>query len=312
VSLFKKIKSIKSFFSGASPHTIAAMLNVPIQKVIDWQNGHDFPSKDQAKLIKNISSPLLRLKRALSHKLSLILKKYFLLVSANTIYPYRQDRGLLTNYLSTFLQNPRFLDAYAKGIEIQNHDPKSHNRIHQSIWATSISIKNEGDWVELGTGRGFTMSATLKYHKEKWNQSSKNLWLVDTFSPFAIDLQTGTQNQTGAKVGLYCDDLDKVKGHFKEFHNVHFLQGLVPECLDRLEVEKISFLHIDLNSPKPEIAALSLLWDRLVKGGILLLDDYGGPSRKDQHDAMNDFALRHSFEILQMPSGQGLAIKNNS
>jgi O-methyltransferase len=312
VSLFKKIKSIKSFFSGASPHTIAAMLNVPIQKVIDWQNGHDSPSKNQAKLIKKISSPLLRLKRALSHKLSLILKKYFLLVSANTIYPYRQDRGLLTNYLSTFLQNPRFLDAYAKGIEIQNHDPKSHNRIHQSIWATSISIKNEGDWVELGTGRGFTMSATLKYHKEKWNQSSKNLWLVDTFSPFAIDLSTGTQNQTGAELGPYCDDLDKVKGHFKEFHNVHFLQGLVPECLDRLEVEKISFLHIDLNSPKPEIAALSLLWDRLVKGGILLLDDYGGPSRKDQHDAMNDFALRHSFEILQMPSGQGLAIKNNS
>ena len=311
MSLFKKIKSIKSFFSGASPHTIAAMLNVPIQKVIDWQNRHDSPSKAQDKLIKKINSPLLRLKRALSHKLSLILKKYFLLVSANTIYPYRQDRGLLTNYLSTFLQNPRFLDAYAKGIEIQNHDPKSHNRIHQSIWATSISIKNEGHWVELGTGRGFTMSATLKYHKEKWNQSSKNLWLVDTFSPFAIDLPTGTQNQTGAKLAPYCNDLEKVKGHFKEFHNVHFLQGLVPECLDRLEVEKISFLHIDLNSPKPEIAALSLLWDRLVKGGILLLDDYGGSNRKDQHDAMNDFALKHSFEILQMPSGQGLAIKNN-
>ena len=312
MSLFKKIKSIKIFFSGASPHTIAAMLNVPIQKVIDWQNRHDSPSKAQDKLIKKINSPLLRLKRALSHKLSLILKKYFLLVSSNTIYPYREDRSLLTNYSSTFLQNPRFLDAYAKGIEIQDHDPKSHNRIHQSIWAASISIKNEGDWVELGTGRGFTMSATLKYHKEKWNQSSKNLWLVDTFSPFAIDLPTGTQNQTGAKLGPYCDDLDKVKGHFKEFHNVHFLQGLVPECLDRLEVEKISFLHIDLNSPKPEIAALSLLWDRLVKGGILLLDDYGGSNRKDQHDAMNDFALKHSFEILQMPSGQGLAIKNNS
>ena len=124
-----------------------------------------------------------------------------------------------------------------------------------------------------------------------------------------IDPITRTQNQTGAKQPHYCDDLEEVKEHFKEFHNIHFIQGLVPDCLDRLEVEKISFLHIDLNSPKPEIAALSLLWDRLVKGGILLLDDYGGPSRKDQHDAMNDFALKHSFEILQMPSGQGLAIK---
>ena len=307
--LFKNIKSMKRFFSEASHYTVAAMLNVPIQKVIDWQNGHDSPSKDQSKLIKKINSPLSRLKRALSYQLSLILTKCFILVSANTTYPYRQDRGLFTNYLSTFLQNPEFLDAYAKGIELQDKDPKSYNRIHQSIWAASIAIKNEGDWVELGSARGFIMSATLKYHKEKWNQCSKNLWLVDTFSPFVIDPTTRTQNQTGAKQPQYCDDLEKVKEHFKEFHNIHFLQGLVPDCLDRLKVEKISFLHIDLNAAKPEIAALSLLWDRVVKGGILLLDDYGGSHRKDQHDAMNGFALKHSFEILQMASGQGLVIK---
>ena len=71
--MFKNIKSIKMFFSGASPHTIAAVLNVPIQKVIDWQNGYDSPNKDQSNLIKKISSPLSRLKRALSYQLSRIL-----------------------------------------------------------------------------------------------------------------------------------------------------------------------------------------------------------------------------------------------
>ena len=167
LTLFKNIKSINRFFSKVSHYTVAAILNVPIQKVTDWQSGHDSPSKDQSKLIKKINSPLSRLTRALSYQLSRILTKYFILVSANTIYPYRQDRSLFTNYLSTFLQNPKFLDAYAKGIELQDKDPKSYNRIHQSIWATSIAIKNEGDWVELGSARGFIMSATLKYHKEK-------------------------------------------------------------------------------------------------------------------------------------------------
>ena len=114
MNIFKKIKLIKSFFSGASPYTIAAMLNVPIQKAFDWQSGRDSPSKDQAKQIKTINSPLARLRRALSYRLSIILKKYFLLVSANTIYPYRQDRGLLTNYLSIFRENPRFIEAYTK------------------------------------------------------------------------------------------------------------------------------------------------------------------------------------------------------
>jgi O-methyltransferase len=309
VNIFKKIILIKSFFSGASPNTIAAILNVPLSKVDDWANGRDSPSKDQAQHIKKINSPLARLKRVVLHRLTLCFKKYFLLLSKNTIYPYGEDRGTITHYLSTFRQNPKFIEAYGKGNKLQDYDLKSYNRIHQAIWGTSVAMQNEGDWVELGTARGFIMSAALKYHKEKWNQGSKNLWLVDTFSPFHINPATGIQHESGQKMEEYCDDLDLVKEHFNEFHNVHFLQGLVPDCLDRLKVEKISYLHIDLNSPKPETEALSFLWGRLIKGGIILLDDYGYANRRDQHDAMNDLALRYSFEILQMPSGQGLIIK---
>jgi hypothetical protein len=311
--IFKKIKSIKNFFSGSSPYTISALLNVPLSKVDDWANGRDSPSRDQAQQINKINSLLARLKRGVSHRLALCFKKYFLLLSKNTIYPFYEDRSTITNYLSTFRQNPKFIEAYAKGNELQDYDLKSYNRIHQAIWGTSLAMQSEGDWVELVAARGFLMSAALKYHKEKWNQSSKNLWLVDTFSPFHINPATGIQRESGEKMAEhcaeYCDDIDLVKEHFNEFNNVHFLQGLIPDCLDRLKVEKISFLHIDLNSPKPETEALSFLWDRLIKGAIILLDDYGYAKRRDQHDAMNDLALRYSFEILQIPSGQGLAIK---
>jgi hypothetical protein len=303
------IKLLKRFISRSSPQTIAAILNVPVAKVYDWENKRSFPDKDQVKEIKKLNSPWRRLKRALARKTSLFLKDSFLSLSKGVIYPYSQDRGLITHNLATFRKDPKFLDAYAKGTELHDNDPKSYYRIHQAIWATSVAIENEGDWVELGTGRGFIMSAALRFHREKWNQSSKSLWLVDTFSPYVIDGNTGTQLEGSEKMEYYCKDLDQLKEHFKEFNNVQFLQGLVPECLDRLKIEKISFLHIDLNSAKPEIEGLSVLWSRLVKGGILLLDDYGVPGRKDQHDAMNDFAASHSFEIFQMATGQGLVIK---
>ena len=309
MNILKKIKPIKNFFSRTSRYTISAILNVPLSKVDDWANGLDSPSKDQAQHIKKINSPLSRLKRLLSNILALYFKKCFLLMSKNTIYPYWEDLSTMTNYLSTFRQNPKFIEAYAKGNEIQAYDLKSYYRIHQTIWGTSVAMQSVGDWVELGTARGFQMSAALKYHKEKWNQSSKNLWLVDTFSSFNIDPATGLQSESSGKMAEYCDDIDLVKEHFNEFHNVQFVQGLIPDCLDRIKAEKISFLHIDLNAPKPETEALSFLWDRLVKGGIILLDDYGYAKRRDQHDAMNKLALRYSFEILQMPSGQGLAIK---
>ncbi len=306
---FTKFELEKILTSGSSPHTVAAILKIPLSKVYDWKNGRGFPDENQVDKLKRLNAPWSRLKRALFGKVVPALQQCLLISSKNTLYPYLKDRSLMTSYLATFRQYPDFIDAYAKGIELLDEDPKSCYRIHQATWATSIALKNEGDWVELGTGRGFTMSAVLRYHKKKWNQSSKNLWLVDTFSPYAMDNETGTQVRSGQKVGLYCEDIKKLKDHFKEFNNVNFLQGFVPDCLDQLNVKKISFLHIDLNAAKPEIEGLSLLWDRVVAGGILLLDDYGFPNRIDQHNAMNSFASSHSFEIFQLPTGQGLAIK---
>ena len=133
MNIFKKIKSIKKFFSRTSPHTISYILNVSLEKVDDWENGRDNPSKDQAQQINKINSPLARLKRGVSHRLALCFKKYFLLLSKNTIYPYREDRSTMTNHLSTFRQNPKFIEAYGKGLELQNEDLKSYNRIHQNL-----------------------------------------------------------------------------------------------------------------------------------------------------------------------------------
>ncbi|MBT5471769.1 MAG: hypothetical protein HOK41_14300 [Nitrospina sp.] len=302
-------KLLKILTSHCSPYTVSAILKVPLAKAFDWEAGRDFPDKDQAREIRKLNLPWNRIKRALSEKISQILLKCLHSVSKNTLYPYNQDRGVLTHYLTTFRQDPKYIGAYAKGIELLANDPQSYNRIHQAIWATSVAFGNEGDWIELGTGRGFTMSSTLMFHREKWNAGTKNLWLVDTFSPYQMDSESGVQVISGKRDQNYCDDLEKLKTHFQEFNNVNFLQGLVPDCLDKLKVEKISFLHIDLNAAKPEIEGLSLLWDRVVKGGIILLDDYGFPGRLDQHDAMNKFAVEHSLEIFQIPSGQGLIIK---
>ncbi len=300
---------LKLLTSRASPHTVSALLKVPLAKAYDWEAGRDSPDSGQAGEIKKLNRPWNRIKRALSEKVTHILLKYLHSVSKNTIHPYNQDRGIITHYLSTFRQDPKYISAYAKGIELLANDPQSYYRVHQAIWATSVAFGNEGDWVELGTGRGFTMSSTLKFHREKWNAGTKNLWLVDTFSSYQMDNELGVQVMSGNRDKNYCDDLEKLKRHFQEFNNVHFLQGLIPDCLNQLKVDKISFLHIDLNAAKPEIEGLSLLWDRVVKGGILLLDDYGFPGRRDQHDAMNKFAADHSFEIFQLPTGQGLVIK---
>ena len=221
-------RRLKRFIKAAQPGTIAAILQVPISTVQDWENGISSPNKDQIIKINRINSLNGRLKRFIAERITPVLLKVFVSVSKHTLFPYFKDRALVTNYISSFKSSERFIDAYSKGVEgarggvINSGD--IFYRAHQAFWATSIALNNEGDWVELGTGRGFTMSSALKYHKEKWNDSSKKLFLVDIFSSFEVDQETGKPKLDSEKNDAYCDDLNLLKKHFQEFNNVYFIE----------------------------------------------------------------------------------------
>lgn len=65
----------------------------------------------------------------------------------------------------------------------------------------------------------------------------------------------------------------------KGFRNYALVKGdiikTIPEFLARNSSFKISLLHIDVDVYEPTIVILENLWDKIVKGGILMLDDYG-------------------------------------
>ena len=96
---------------------------------------------------------------------------------------------------------------------------------------------------------------------------------------------------------------------FADFTNVKVIRGFVPETFKIAIPEHIAFLHIDLNSPTAEIAALEHLFDRVVSGGYIVFDDYGWKHFKKQRDAENRFMADRGHSILELATGQGLVIK---
>jgi len=57
--------------------------------------------------------------------------------------------------------------------------------------------------------------------------------------------------------------------------------------------------------------AIELLWDKIEKNGIILLDDYTySESFRLQKNSWDKFAKEKSLQILTLPTGQGLVIKN--
>jgi len=243
-------------------------------------------------------------------------------------YHHRAD-GMMTRHNDDFILSESYQKAFAASKSAYGNDatlPDIPWRIHQFLFFSSIAQRHQGDIVELGTARGFAMSAVLSVYPD-WNHSGKKMWLVDTFEPYHVDQKTGKQDTSLGVHPHYTSSLEKTKQSFSQYQNVEFIKGFIPNCLDQVLAPNISFLHIDLNCAEPEVAGLRYFWDRIVDGGVVLLDDYGYFSgvrhltlnsrntakpkqlRRDQYLQMNILAKELGVEIMATPTGQGIIIK---
>jgi hypothetical protein len=228
------------------------------------------------------------------------------------------DRLLTLDKSAGFKGEPGFAAAFAAIRGSHHYDqydgPDSIAwRLNTLVWAARYGLRTGGDLVECGTFKGdmaWVVVRTLGAER------IPRFWLFDSFEGFSpdhssaedfpdnpgfLDFANGFYRQTG----LY----EYVRDRFAAFANVTLVRGFLPDALNGAEPERIGFLHIDLNSPRAEIAVLERLFDRVVPGGVVVFDDYGWKMFHKQKEAEDDFMRGRGYEILEMPTGQGLVVK---
>jgi len=102
----------------------------------------------------------------------------------------------------------------------------------------------------------------------------------------------------------------KVQAKFADYGNVRLVKGMIPDAFVDNSPRKIAYLHIDLNEAPAEIAALDHLFDRVVPGGMIILDDYewAGVYRPQKLSEDPWFDAR-GYRVMPLPTGQGLVFK---
>jgi len=233
----------------------------------------------------------------------------FELVNLTNKKTYNQDE-LLTAHNHDFMEDPAFVTAYRRGIKAWEKDPQIHWRTHVALWVASNAQRLEGDFVECGVYRGFLSSAVMQYCD--WNKLGKHFFLFDTFCGLDEKYVSKTEKEKGRMEfsrSRFSECYEKVKSNFAEFKNVHFIKGSIPETLSQVDIAKVCYLSIDMNCVQPEIAAANFFWDKMVSGGMALLDDYAYIGYEEQKKAFDKFAVDKGIKILSLPTGQGLYIK---
>jgi Macrocin-O-methyltransferase (TylF) len=219
---------------------------------------------------------------------------------------YSQD-CLTTFHNHDFIREPRFRAAYQRGIKASGVDHRIHWRVHVALWVASQVRHLPGAFVECGVSTGFLSSAIMQFLE--WNSLEKDFYLFDTFRGLDEQFMSSDEKKT-ERLSWYKDlSYESVRENFSEFKNVHIIQGAVPDSLSLVQIPNVCYLSLDMNCTVPEIEAASFFWEKLVPGGIVLLDDYAYSGYEEQNRAFNSFAARRCTEILTLPTGQGLILK---
>jgi hypothetical protein len=202
--------------------------------------------------------------------------------------------GITTCHNDSFRQTDEFRTAYRRAVRASGWDYEIPYRIHQALWCAKNAVKVPGAFVELGTGRGFVMSAVLTLGIDR------PVHLFDTFLP-SLPGQRPSPH--------YAVDFDSVAANFSEWPNVTLHRGDLRTSLPAAPIESVAFLHVDMNNAEPEVFGVKRLWPLMPRGAVMLLDDFAYVGFEPQNEAMTALAGEFGFDILSTPTGQGIVVK---
>lgn len=200
----------------------------------------------------------------------------------------------------SMLDDQPFVQAWQSNIE-SDADRAILWRRYVLACAAYHCVQLGGDFVECGAYTGVGMKTVIDYLGGR--EFPRTFWGYDLFEHDDSMLHHSMPRH-GA--GLY----DQVRQKFANYPQVKLLKGMIPDVFADGSPERIAYLHIDLNQAPAEIAALDHLFDRMVPGGVLILDDYewAGVYRPQKLAEDVWFDARH-YRVMPLPTGQGLVIK---
>ena len=222
---------------------------------------------------------------------------------------YAADNLIGLQRAAGFREDEKFSETLKRNAETSQESSLAW-RLHTLLWAAQNALHVEGDFVECGVYKGFCFAFLTDYLG--FAQIDKTLFLYDTFEGIPEDLNSENRSNRVYERDIKDDRDALYKIVLKRFENVpntQVVRGRVPDTFDEACPDKIALLHIDMNSTASEIAALERLFDRVQPGGMIVFDDYGWTGYADQRHAEDAFMAERGYNILELPTGQGLVLK---
>tara|TARA_Y100000996_G_scaffold411867_1_gene396816 strand:- start:1739 stop:2620 length:882 start_codon:yes stop_codon:yes gene_type:complete len=171
------------------------------------------------------------------------------------------------------------------------------------LYISNFTENDQINIVECGVCDGLTMNFAMSLCLEK--KINFKSYLYDAWADLSV-----IKNENLRFKYSYLD-IETTKKNLNKFSNYSiYNKGFIPEVFEKSEnPEKVSWLHIDLNSSEATISALEFFYGRIVNNGIILFDDYGGFEKT--RIKIDNFFSDKKGHFINFPTGQGIFYKKN-
>ena len=183
---------------------------------------------------------------------------------------------------------------------------------HYEIYKKIISLP--GDVVECGVFKGISLTRFLTFREILENYNSRKIYGFDVFGKFPKPNNQGDKSflkrwEKNAGDGIDAQELNDILLE-KKFLNFELIKGdvknTIPNLIKQQPHLKISLLHLDMDIYEPTKFVLNKLFSYVVKGGIILIDDYnsvfGATKATDEFLNLNKNLEIKKLNFYKVPS----------
>ena len=187
-------------------------------------------------------------------------------------------------------------------------------RVFGLVEAVKYVVKNKivGDVVECGVWKGGSMLA-IADSLTLLNDHSRQLFLYDTFEGMSEPTEKDISHDNMKAEGMLSSDADKEKNLVWAYstldevkktmalsnysqQNIHYIKGKVEDTIPHHLPTEIALLRLDTDWYESTKHELIHLYPRLVKGGVLIIDDYG--YWKGARKAVDEYIEENNLQLL--------------
>jgi O-methyltransferase len=220
---------------------------------------------------------------------------------------YRAD-GVATAHYCPFLEDAEFDSCYWE----MSRGWMPEADVRWRMWLLTMLAQQcqhlSGDFAEFGTWRGGCAYMVLSRTRPV---AGRRFFLFDTFSGIPADRLTEREQEQGFAGRLRdtsVEHVDRLLARWRPRYQI--CPGDIFETLDTVEVHQLSFVHIDLNATAASRFALEFAYARMVRGGVIVFDDYGWTGYEDQRVMIDEFFAELPEKAIALPTGQAWMTKH--